>query len=150
MFKFVILPICLIVAPVHAETASDDIPFEWLRANAPYGFDLTSDGNIWVNLNAVGRKDDYAILASDLMERKDWGVSAWIRGYHLRNPSVKYRVTKTKVNFDCQRRMYQRADWVAYSASGEVIDSDNERRDAQEIVPGSVAENWIKVICKTT
>ena len=82
------------------------------------------------------------------MVRKDWGVAGWICGYHLRNNSVKYRVTKKKVIFDCDHRMYQRSDWVAYSATGEVIDSDDEKREPLEIAPGSVAENWIKIICK--
>ena len=145
LFAFGLLPV-----PSSAEPAQlDGPPTEWLQANAPFGWDITFDGKIWVNTNPVGRRDDYAILGNDLHRAKTNASTSprvWIRGYHARNPKVAYRETKILVSFDCERDTYWTVREIRYSASGESLGSLGPY-STEPIIPGSVAESWRDAVC---
>lgn len=145
-----LLAALLLLAPAWANDPIVDGPSdEWLKAHAPYGFDITLDGKVWVNTNTPGARDDYAILGKDL-EKALSGHSSnprlWVRGYHRRNPGVTYRETKQLINVDCARDTIWIERKLYYSADGDLITSTGPFA-SEPIVPGSIGESWRKAAC---
>ena len=139
----------MIAAPTSGDALIDGPPAEWLKANAPFGFDVTFDGKIWVNTNEVGKPDDYAILGNDLYKVKASTSEyprVWIRGYHARNPKVRYRESKMLVSIDCVRDTYWVQKDIRYDARGEVVENLGPF-PTEPIVPSSYAESWQKAAC---
>ena len=116
---------CLLAFGLGAQSDPDLIvdgpPTEWLAQNAPYGWDITLDGKVWVNVNPPGARDDYSIFGNDLYKVRTSGnrhPRVWIRGYHARNPKVRYRESKLLVSIDCDRDQIWTERALTYSADG--------------------------------
>jgi hypothetical protein len=142
-----VFALLLVAAQPAAEL--DAPPLDWVTAHAPYGMDVTLDGKVWINTNPVGEKNDYAILANDLYKALSGHSSnprLWIRGYHLRNPGVTYRETKTLVSIDCVRDTIWIERQIYYKAGGELLASTGPFT-SEPVVPGTVGETWRKFAC---
>lgn len=137
-----------------ALSQADDVyldapPKEWLLAHAPYGFDITPDGKTWVNIGRSGRRDDYAILSTDLykaLTQRSSQPRIWIRGYHIRNKKLKYRQSKQLVTIDCMRDTLWVQRELAYAPDGDIV-WDKGPFNSESIVPGSVGERWRNMVC---
>lgn len=124
---------------------------DYIERHAPFGVDITRDGRMWVNLDATGASDDYAMLIDDILKSGPWGATVWVRGYHKRNPRVKYRTSMARYSIDCRDPRIQTLNHVTYSQDGTVISSQENRfydGAYRTIVPGSVGETWWKVACR--
>lgn len=130
------------------DTIHDFEPDE-LMAVAPYGVDVTPDETVWINMAAVGRSSDYAVRARDFVDRKPPYVKVWIRGYHIRNPKVAYRESKSQISFDCSKETYSTAYAVYYRADGSVFSETRGEYGYRPVVPGTEAANWFRFICQT-
>lgn len=136
-----------------AQTPTQDafgVPDGWLTS-MPYGFDVTVDSpNLiaWVNVAPVGGRDDYGILATDLYSATGQYRTVWIRGYHARNPDVKYRETKAKYQFDCTRMELTQLYRVAYRPDRQVLFTEAYPSRTEPVVPGSLGSAWIKLVCR--
>jgi hypothetical protein len=145
----VIIGLALLVAEPASQPLLDAPPLDWLTARAPYGMDITFDGKVWVNTNRTGARDDFAILANDFYEAITSGdrhPKIWIRGYHFRNPKVKYRETKQLVSIDCERNTYWVERQLMYSPEGDVLATLGPF-GIEPVVPGTVSESWRDAIC---
>ena len=125
---------------------------EWASERSPYGFDITPDMSIWINIAEPGRKDDFAILAEDM--RRQQGAKwqqFWVRGYHLRNPSVQHRESKTRFGIDCERRTITTVMRVTYDPAGTLLSEwvapSNGLYGYQPIVPGSFGARLFEFVC---
>jgi hypothetical protein len=130
---------------------SDNARKDYIEHHAPYGVDITPDGRVWVNLDATGAADDYAMLVDDILKGGQLGATVWVRGYHKRNPRVKYRTSMARYAMDCSEPRIQTLNYVTYTADGSVVSSQENRFYAgayRTIVPGSVGETWWKVACR--
>ena len=146
---FAILLAPLLMAQADIETDLDTLPQEWVeRRSARYGFDLTLDGNVWININRHDAPDAYALLATDLLrERGDWR-RVWMRGYHARNPDVSHRESKTLISVNCPQRQYAYVQWVHYDGDGRVVhEGIGSTLGMINAVPGSIGERWTEEIC---
>ena len=122
---------------------------EWIKEHAPYGVDITPDGDSWVNANPVGRSDDYAIRVSDFQRYLDMPSTSpvfWVRGYHARNKTARYRTSKSQINIDCARQTVQVRYWITYRADGTVYSSAHNY-SVDPIIPGTDGEQWQKMVC---
>lgn len=134
-------------APVVAEPNAWD---DWVRNNSPYGFDVTKDGTIWINLYEPGLKDDYAIRAGDLRNARQTGdqyPKFWIRGYHLKNKDVEYRESKYLMQLDCKGERIRYVLGVRYDASGNLLSEDGEQTSFGVIIPGTYAAEHHRLFC---
>lgn len=132
-----------------AQGPVDDPAMIWALDNAGFGVDVTPDGRLWANLNAVGQEDDYAILITDVLKSDGKYPTAWIRGYHKRNPKVSYRTTMTRYSFHCADRTMWTMFYSEYSAEGkQTLSREGSRYQASTIVPGTIGEHWMEVACK--
>lgn len=145
----------LFLALADGQTATQDT-FRDIRPevladprNAPFGFDITPDETVWLNMAPVGHQVDYAVRARDFLDRKLPYVTVWIRGYHKRDPGVRYRESKMQVSFDCQRSTYSVSYTATYKADGALWSEDRPYRpQSLPIVPGTQGANWQRFICK--
>lgn len=132
------------------DTFKDIAPDELKDAkNAPFGFDVTPDSTVWLNMAKVGQQVDYTVRARDFLDRELPYVTVWIRGYHRRDPNVKYRESKMQVSLDCQRSTYSISYTATYKADGSLW-SENKpyRAQSMPIVPGTQGANWQRFICR--
>lgn len=147
MVRKAALALALAATPAWAQT---DSPFlNWVHSNSPYGFDLTPDGSIWINIAEPGERDDYAILATDLMaarESKQQSRTIWVRGYHKLNPKVPYRQTKALWRVDCTFKTISRVMWVSYDGNMDTL-SEYGATMATPVVPGSYGAEYFRQAC---
>lgn len=121
----------------------------WVAANSPNGFDITPDGDLWINLAEVGQSDDYAVRAEDLKAARDarnQNPSFWIRGYHKRNPKVSYRESKVMYSLDCARKTVTRIQGTYYAADGDVVYQQGFQPFGY-VVPGSMGAEYHRLFC---
>ncbi len=126
----------------------DGPPPEWVAEHAPYGFDITPrDGKVWINMDRVGDEDDYAVLANDFYKATGNFRYVWVRGYHRRNPKVRYRETITRVSFTCDGEYMETRYYVAIDANRKRVATD-ESTTKQMIVPGTYGDQWKRFLCE--
>lgn len=141
----------MIFAALLAVTAQQSLA-DWTSQRAPYGFDITPDLSIWINIAEPGRKDDFAVLADDLRrhEGQRW-QEFWVRGYHLRNPEVRYRESKTRYRMDCEGRTITTVMRVTYDATGtllwEWVAPSSGTFAYTPVVPGSLGARLFLFAC---
>ena len=134
-------------APAIAQTDSPWL--DWVVANSPHGFDITSDGTIWINVYDPGLIDDYAIRAEDLKAARDAqnkNPSFWIRGYHKRNQKVAYRESKVRFYLDCKNEMMGTSTSAYYDADGSLL-SRSGTSSSQYIIPGTYGAEFFRLFC---
>lgn len=122
---------------------------DWVAEHAPYGFDVTPDGTIWLNTNPVGQADDYAVRAADLYNNRANRSSNpvfWVRGYHKNNPKVAYRQSMFRYSIDCQRETISRSTAIYYDSEGKTI-SQEGASGTNYIYPGSVGAEYHRLFC---
>lgn len=139
--------VILMMAPAAAQTDSPWL--NWVAENSPDGFDITPDGNIWINVGKPGYRDDYAVLADDLKAARDASSKNpefWVRGYHKRNPSVRYRTSKTRYRLDCVNERITRLAAVFNDANGDVVGEAGYGAQ-QYIIPGSYGQSYYQIFC---
>ena len=132
------------------ESASDPRK-SYIDEHARYGIDITPDGRMWVNLASTGEQDDYAMLIDDILKGNEYGATVWIRGYHKRNPKVRYRTSMTRYSFGCKEPTIYTLNRVTYAADGSVVNSDQfpyYAGSARTIIPGSIGEEWWTFACR--
>lgn len=148
MSRLAVLALALLAAPTNAQF--DDSPWlTWVAANSPYGFDITPDGTIWINLSKVGRKDDYAIRAQDLQEARTSKAkehSFWVRGYHKLNADVSYRESKARFSVNCERETLSRSLIAYYDGEGNVLGQLGPLSPSH-IIPGSYGAEYYRLFC---
>lgn len=134
-------------SPLAAQTDSEYL--NWVAANAPHGFDVTPDGDIWINLSKVGKRDDYAVRAEDLKqarETRDKSPSFWVRGYHKRNPKVHYRESKQKFILNCRAKTISTSTLAYYDADGNLLWRQGSML-SEDIIPGTYAAEYYRLFC---
>lgn len=147
-----VLFICLIGVATPSLAEYDSPYLRWVAANSPDGFDITPDGTIWINIGKPGNKSDYAIRAEDLQkarDTKDRYPSFWTRGYHRRNPSLKYRETKTRMSLDCQREKLTVMTAAYYDAAGSLLYRTGLEATS-DVIPGTYGEQYYRKFCIQT
>ena len=147
MIRKVAIAALLFASPVMAQTESPWL--DWVAENSPYGFDVTPDGTIWINLSEVGQTDDYAIRAEDLRDARaarNRKPSFWVRGYHKRNPKVLYRQTKARLTLDCENETLSTSTTAYYAADGSMI-SRTGYTSAEYIIPGTYGAEYHRLFC---
>jgi hypothetical protein len=135
-------------APAVAQV--DSTLLEWVTPNAPYGFDVTYDGTVWLSVAQVGQSVDYAVRAKDLRDARKAASkrpSFWVRGYHKRNASVRYRETKARMTLDCEGETITTAQTTYYDAAGQVVGQQGYVAPSY-IVPGSYGAAYLKLFCE--
>lgn len=118
---------------------------------AVFGLDVTPDGLVWINMNKVGNRSDFAVLGEDFLRNRNPFIRArevWIRGYHRLDPALKYRTSKALYLVDCDRRTLWRKAEVTYLADGSTYSTDNRSGGTQPVVPGSIGDTWFRFICQ--
>jgi hypothetical protein len=144
--------LALILLASLAAAQSDSPWLNWVAANSPYGFDLTPDGTIWINLAKVGQKDDYSIRAQDLQQARhsnDRNPKFWVRGEHKRNTAVKYRETKALLSIDCEHEILYRLQITYYKPDGSVLAQVGYASEGY-IVPGTFGAEYYRLFCLVT
>ena len=121
---------------------------EWLEKNAPYGIDMTPDGQVWITINTSIKGDQYAMLAEDYERRDPKWPQVWIRGYHKANPKVLYRESRSLVHFYCLERSYYSSYEQTYKADRSVHSASGQRSQTLPVIPGSLAEQWMQFACR--
>jgi len=122
---------------------------EYIERSAPFGIDFTRDGRIWVSLDPAGDRDDYSMLIEDILARNEWGATVWVRGFHKRNPDVKYRTSMARYSFDCKNKAMRTLFFATYDASGNVLSSFDGTGRRETIAPGTVGDDWWEVACRS-
>lgn len=147
MVRAAAIAICLATTAM-AEPTIKAPPTDWLAANTPHGFDVTLDGNVWMNVDEVGAVDDYAILATDLYGSRG-GIwrKLWVRGYHARNPEVKYRESKHLIQLHCQNNTITVLRQIFYSLDGKIM-WERRLQPQDYIIPGSHGEAVRDFACR--
>lgn len=139
----------LVAAPLAAQDLSSPW-LDWVKQNAPHGFDITPDGTIWLNLTEPGRTDDYAINAEDLKAAREADHSQmqyfWVRGYHKRNPKARYRESKMRYGVNCSTKQIMTTTEAYYSATGDLI-SRSSSIYPQDVIPGTYSAEYYRLIC---
>ena len=136
-----------LLAQENPDWMVDAPPMSWLAENTPFGMDITPDGQVWINVHEIGQTADYAIRAKDVFEAEGQHPTAWVRGFHLRDKDVPFRETKTYYSADCKAQTLWQLRWVAYDADGNVFASQGSgSRDY--VVPGSLGETYVKLLCR--
>lgn len=147
MVRAAALSLILLAMPALAQTDSPWL--DWVVANSPHGFDITHDGTIWINVSAVGRKDDYAIRAEDLQAartERPFEPTFWVRGYHKRNPKVSYRESKARMTIHCAREEIATSTTAYYDAEGNLLWQTGPTGYSY-IIPGSYGEEYHRLLC---
>jgi hypothetical protein len=147
MIRKVAFAALLFANPVMAQTANPWL--DWVAANSPHGFDVTPDGTIWINLSEVGKTDDYAIRAEDLRdatEARNRKPSFWVRGYHKRNPKVRYRQTKARLTLDCEHETLETSTTAYYDADGNLLWRTGYT-PTEYIIPGTYGAEYRRLFC---
>ena len=147
MVRNAVLMLLVMGSPLAAQTDSPDL--NWVTANAPHGFDITPDGDIWINLSKVGKKDDYAVRADDLKQARETHnkfPSFWVRGYHKRNPKARYRVSKTRYTVSCFQKTISTSTIAYYDAEDNMLWREGSTF-AQDIIPGTYGDEYYRLFC---
>ena len=122
---------------------------EWLKYNAPDGFDIYPDG-IWVRAGADGTGAAYGMRLEDLQPQKGMpSPTIWMRGDHSRDKTAPYRSEKFRVTFNCLGHTYRVGTSIRYKADGSTYSSRYASLyDAfVDVVPGSIGEHWFSLVC---
>jgi len=125
---------------------------EWLKYNAPHGFDIYPDG-IWVSAGRDAAGEAYGMLLGDLMRgRGTPNPTIWMRGDRKATKSTKGYSGKFRVTFNCRNNTYQMGTSIRYDSAGTVI---WQRQAAAyeptlDVIPGSMAEIWYGIACPPT
>lgn len=138
--------VALILALAQVETALLD----WALERGPYGVDVTPDGSVWINVAPLGTRADYAVLADDVRRQESTSPrwrSFWVRGYHRRDPSVRYRESKAQYTINCEDRTISTNMWVAYRADGSTHSTWRGPSASEPIVPGSMGVRFQRIVC---
>lgn len=137
------------VANADDDRFPDSPWLNWVAQNSPYGFDVTPDGTIWINLAETGQREDYAIRAQDLQtSRQEHNRKPvfWLRGYYKNNPEVPYRESKGRFTMDCDGETISRSQVTFFKANGDVH-STYGWQPASYIVPGTYAAELQRLFC---
>mgnify|MGYP003648714671 CR=1 FL=1 len=147
MIRKVAILAFFIAAPAMAQTDSPWL--NWVAENSPHGFDITSDGTIWINISEIGQIDDYAIRAEDLKaarETQNRSPTFWVRGYHKRNQKAPYRESKVRFYLDCKNERLGATTSAFYDADGSLL-SRSGTSSSQEIIPGTYGAEYFRLFC---
>lgn len=147
MRKIVALALALFSVPAVGQTDSPWL--DWVAENSPHGFDITPGGDIWINMAAPGERNDYAVSADDLKAARDASSKRpefWVRGYHKRNPDVKYRTSMSRIRLDCATEMLTVLTTVFTDANGEPAGRSGYS-PAQYVVPGTYGAAYHRLFC---
>jgi hypothetical protein len=137
-------------SPAIAIDPPTETEMAWLAEHAPKGFDVYPDG-IWVSAGVDTENTSYGIRLKDLRASpgKGYQVTVWMRADYRQNVKRPYRTGKFRLTFDCAQDRYWRGAFVNYRADGSVHSegSGSGVYGTQDIVPGSMAEQWAKLVC---
>jgi hypothetical protein len=146
------LPIAAtLLASSTLAAAQSNAWLEWVSANSPHGYDVTTDGTIWINLFKPGFRDDYAVRAGDLRAARQTVASNpkpkfWVRGYHINNKSVAYRETKVFYQIDCLNEQIIGLFAGYYDKNGNLMSQQSEQVFSP-IVPGTYNAVFRQLFC---
>ncbi len=149
--------LALFLVDAAAAPAFPDSPWlQWVADHSPNGFDITRDGTIWINIDPVGAKDDYAVNAEDLKRAVDergkhpvgWPADLWVRGYHKNNPTVSYRESKVHVHINCYSKTIRVSTAAYYDAKGTMVARMAGNGD-EDIIPGTLGAEYHRIACLT-
>jgi hypothetical protein len=116
-------------------------------AEAPYGYMHDSAGE-WIALERTCVETlDFFIRAGDFRARSGTERVAWITVNHARNPSVSYRVSRTRISVNCPAQTIQEMFIVNYNADGSQHSSTPYPTRRDPIIPGSMGEAIFEKMC---
>ena len=122
---------------------------DWVRDNSPHGFDVTTDGTIWINLREPGFRDDYAVRAGDLrnaQETQNRQPKFWVRINHIKNGDVPYRETKSWHQLDCVNEQIKVMFVARFNDKGDQM-SGLPEQPFGPIVPGTYNTVFQQLFC---
>lgn len=129
-----------------AQEMPTDEQLAWIKLHAPEGMDIWPDGT-WVTTGTDATGTGYGMRLEDLMSQTANYRTIWIRADHGSDKSVPFRTTKMKVSFNCQQQTYSVGTTVRYRADGSVYPWPSPSSAMVDVVPGSIAEHWLKQAC---
>lgn len=137
-------------APATTDAAFKEEYLEWLFKNAPMGWDVYEDG-VWVSAGSDSTGSTYAIRMEDMKEpRTSDYKSVWLRGAHQKDKTRPYRTSKFKITFNCKSQTSLDGTWINYRADGGVHSTgQGDGFRYTDIIPGSIGDKWLKMVCAT-
>lgn len=142
--------ILLCLVALSSASFGQDMPTDeqlaWIKLHAPNGMDIWADGT-WVTAGSETSGSDYGMRLEDLMNQTGNYRTIWMRGDHRSDKSVPYRTTKMRVSFNCEQQTYSVGTTVRYKEDGSVYPWPNPSPRTMDVVPGSVAEEWLRIAC---
>lgn len=116
--------------------------------------------------NSPNAGESFAIKSNDLSTGVQWfcgrvpnnpkeprkkhcGSSVvWVKGDHSKNPSVRHRTSLTRYGIMCNDWEYSKDQYIAYSATGDLIAQWEKLGQLRAIIPGSFEERIARAHCK--
>lgn len=138
----------LAVGPVETDKAFKEEYLEWLIVNAPLGWDVYADG-VWVSAGTDSTGSRYAIRMEDMKEpKKSAYKTVWLRGEHQKDKTRPYRTSKFRLTVNCEAKTSSNGTWVNYRADGSIHSTgQGSALHYTDIIPGSIGDQWRKMIC---
>lgn len=147
-FGELMLAALLMLADGAADIQLKSPPLEWVQEHSTrYGFDVTPDGNLWINVDPPRVGEDYAILANDLYKASGRWRTVWVRGYFKHAPKVPIRESKMQISVDCEGRRLATLYRITYAPDGSVVDNSSGGVTYTPAIPGTYGEQWVDTIC---
>lgn len=138
------------ILDASSQGPEDDPDILWALKHSRMGTHTTPDGRLWAYVDPPGGRDDYSVLIEDIRKGNGSTVTAWVRGNHKNDPTVKYRTSMGRYLFDCQGSQIQTLYRVTYAADGSVVSSwegISPSYGYKTVVPGSIGESWLRLAC---
>ena len=116
--------------------------------------------------NIPNARDSYAIKRNELGTGLQWACGwvpnnpknprkkhcgssvVWVKGDHSKNPSVRHRTSLTRYGIMCNNWEYSKDQYIAYSATGDVIAQWEKLGQLRAIIPGSFEERIARAHCQ--
>lgn len=125
---------------------------------APFGTYIDEGGNEWTALQAPAVDiTDYYVLSRDLAAATERSLmrepganrrQLWLLSNEVRNRAVRYRTARTRIIVDCTERTMAVTYFISYRADGSIYQTEPRYGAEGPIVPGTVAESWLPIICR--
>jgi hypothetical protein len=103
----------------------------------------------WVYVVTSAKNTDYYYDA-DTLQRSGDQVTVWLRLDHSRDKTKKQRESKDWYRYNCVKRTFTLLYTVNYYPDGKSVSFsyDTYEQRVNPVVPGSLAEDLLEVICK--
>jgi hypothetical protein len=101
----------------------------------------------WVTRGEAATGEQFSIRIKDLNNKVDYTPKVWIAGNYQAVKTIPYRRDKRLYRFDCRNETMQLLSFTAWKADGSVHSSWDGSSFATNVVPGTLAELWLRAVC---